>query len=77
MSQYEVRHHCASWMNRRSLRLRCGGLLVIIGLLWLAQRTGWMPTEYLGPMVLMVIGFWFLLTSRLFKNDHNSTPKKE
>jgi hypothetical protein len=49
---------------------------VIIGLLWLAQRASWMPTGYLGPMVLMVIGFWFLVTSRLFKNGNNSTPQK-
>jgi hypothetical protein len=76
MSRNELSHCCATWMDRRSRRLRCGGLMVIIGLLWLAQRADWMPTGYLGPMVLLVIGFWFLVTSRLFKTDDTLTPQK-
>ncbi|MEN6319428.1 MAG: hypothetical protein ABFD82_11825 [Syntrophaceae bacterium] len=76
MSRDELRHYCATWMGKRSLRLRCGGLLVIIGLLWLAQRAGWILTGYLGPMVLLVIGFWLLVNSRLFKSDDNLTPQK-
>ena len=76
MSRDELEYCCAPRMGKRSFRLRCGGLLVIIGLLWLAQRAGLMQTEYLGPMVLLVIGFWFLVSSRFFKNGNNSTLQK-
>ena len=77
MSRDELRHCCATWIDRKSFRLRCGGLLVIIGLLWLTQRAGWMPTGYLGPIVLMLVGFWFLVTSSLFKKGDNYTPQSE
>ena len=55
-----------------SLRLRCGIMFLIIGILWLAEKAGWMPTGYLGPVVLTAIGVWLVITSRLLRNKKGS-----
>ncbi len=45
--------------------IRCGTLLVIIGLLWLAQRLGWFPPGMFGPLLFVVIGAWIILAHHL------------
>ena len=44
-------------------RARFGILLIVIGVLWLAQRAGWFPSEVFGPIVLLTLGLWMTATS--------------
>ena len=41
---------CMSWVRKRCHRGRFGILLIVIGLLWFAQRAGWFPSEIFGPI---------------------------
>jgi uncharacterized membrane protein HdeD (DUF308 family) len=55
------------WARKRWHRGRFGILLIVIGLLWFAQRTGWFPLEIFGPSVLLTIGVWMIATSYFHK----------
>jgi hypothetical protein len=55
--------------RKRCHRARFGILLIVIGLLWSAQRTGWFPLEIFGPLVLLTIGVWMIATSYLQKQQ--------
>jgi len=45
-------HHQKQW---------CGSLLVIIGLLWLSARLGWINGDFFGPALLILMGTWMVL----------------
>ena len=58
-----------SWARKRWHRARFGILLIVIGLLWFAQRAGWFTSEIFGPLVLLTIGVWMTATSYLQKRQ--------
>jgi len=60
---------CLSWVRKRYHHARFGSLLILIGLLWLGQRAGWFPLEIFGPLVLLTIGVWMIVTSYLHKRQ--------
>jgi len=61
MCEYEsMRGDCMSWARKRWHRARFGILLIVIGLLWFAQRAGWFTSEIFGPLVLLTIGVWMI-----------------
>ena len=51
------------WNRKRCHRGRFGILLIVIGLLWFAQRAGWFPPEIFCPLVLLTLGVWMIVTS--------------
>ncbi len=53
--------------GRRWHRARFGILLIVIGLLWFAQRAGWFPLGTFGPLVLLTFSAWMIVTSSLRK----------
>ena len=55
--------------RKRGHRGRFGVLLIVIGLLWLAQRAGWFPSEIFGPLVLLTLGLWMIATSYFHKQQ--------
>jgi hypothetical protein len=57
------------WDRRRWHRARFGVLLIMIGLLWFAQKAGWFPLEIFGPLVLLTLGVWMIVTSFLQKRQ--------
>jgi len=60
---------CMSWGRKRCHRGRFGILLIVIGLLWFAQRAGWFPSEIFGPLVLLTLGLWMIATSYFHKRQ--------
>ena len=60
---------CMSWARKRWHRARFGILLIVIGLLWFAQRAGWFTSEIFGPLVLLTLGVWMIATSYLHKRQ--------
>ncbi len=60
---------CMSWIRKRGHRGRFGILLIVIGLLWFAQRAGWFPSEIFGPLVLLTLGLWMIATSYFHKRQ--------
>jgi hypothetical protein len=60
---------CMSWARKRCHRGRFGILLIVIGLLWFAQRAGWVPLEIFAPLVLLTLGVWMMATSYLQKRQ--------
>ncbi len=57
------------WFRGRWYRAGFGILLIVIGLLWLAQRAGWFPSGTLGPLFLLAIGVWLIATSYFHKRQ--------
>jgi len=55
--------------RKRGHRGRFGVLLIVIGLLWSAQRAGWFPSEIFGPLTLLTLGVWMIATSYLQKRQ--------
>jgi hypothetical protein len=55
------------WSGKRWHRARFGILLSVIGALWLGQRAGWVPLEIFGPLVLLTLGVWMIVTLHLQK----------
>ena len=60
---------CMCWTRKKWHRPRFGILLIVIGLLWLGQRAGWVPLEIFGPLVLLTLGVWMIVTSYLQKSQ--------
>jgi putative Mn2+ efflux pump MntP len=60
---------CMCWIRKRWHRVRFGILLIVIGVLWLGQRAGWVPLEIFGPLVLLTLGVWMIVTSFLQKRQ--------
>jgi len=58
-----------SWVRKRCHRGRFGILLIVIGLLWVGQRAGWVPLGFFGPLVLLTLGVWMIATSYLHKRQ--------
>jgi hypothetical protein len=56
-------------IERRWHRARFAVLLIVVGLLWLAQRAGWPPLGIFGPFVLLALGLWMIVTSRFQKRQ--------
>jgi len=50
-------------------RARFGILLIVIGLLWFAQKAGWFPSEIFGPSILLALGLWIIVTSHFQKRQ--------
>jgi hypothetical protein len=70
MDEYKsVGGDCMSWVRKRGHRARFGILLIVIGLLWFAQRAGWFTSEIFGPIVLLTIGVWMIATSYFHKRQ--------
>jgi|GEM_PF-1286876 len=69
---------CMFWARKRWHRARFGILLIVIGLLWFAQRAGWFPLEIFGPLVLLTLGVWMIATSYFHKRQgsppHPASP---
>ena len=57
------------WTRKRCHRARFGILFIVIGLLWSAQRAGWVPLEIFGPLVLLTFGVWIIATSYFHKRQ--------
>lgn len=72
--QKSVGGDCMCWIGRRCRRGRFGLLLIVIGLLWFAHRAGWFPPEIFGPLVLLALGGWMIVTSSLQKRE--APPQK-
>ncbi len=77
--QNEVNEHkhslCRSWSFGRNSRIRFGVLLVIIGLIWLGARMGYIPAEwfhsgFFWPAVVILIGAWIVVKSRIRRKHH-------
>jgi hypothetical protein len=60
---------CMCWNRKRCRRGRFSILLIVIGLLWFGQRAGWVPLEIFGPLVLLTLGVWMIVTSYLQKRQ--------
>ena len=60
---------CMCWVRKRWHRARIGILLIVIGLLWFAQRAGWFPQGIFGPLVLLTLGVWMIATSYFHKRQ--------
>ncbi len=60
---------CMCWFRGRRYRIGFGILLIVIGLLWLAQRVGWLPSGTFGPLFLLAIGLWLIATSHFHKRQ--------
>jgi hypothetical protein len=70
MNEYEsMGGDCMFCARKRRRRGRFGILLIVIGLLWFAQRAGWFPLEIFGPLVLLTIGVWLITTSYFCKQQ--------
>ncbi len=70
MSKYDsMGDDCMSWFRRRYSRVRFGILLIVIGLLWLAQKAGWFPPGIFGPLILLTLGLWMIITSYFHKRQ--------
>jgi hypothetical protein len=68
MGKYEsMGDDCMSWVRKRYSRPRFGILLIVIGLLWFAQRVGGLPSGIFGPLVLLTLGVWMIATSYFHK----------
>jgi hypothetical protein len=50
-----------------NLRLPVALLLVIIGLLWFANKIGWLASDIFGPLLVLTLGIWFILSYLLNK----------
>ena len=57
------------YTNKKYSRARFGILLIVIGLLWFAQRAGWFPSEIFGPLILLTLGLWMIITSYFHKRQ--------
>ena len=51
--------------NKRYSRARFGILLIVIGLLWFAQKAGLFASDIFGPLILLTLGLWMIATSPL------------
>jgi hypothetical protein len=60
---------CMSWVRKRCRRARFGVLLIVIGLLWFAQKAGWFHLEVFGPLVLLTFGIWMTVTLYFHKQQ--------
>ena len=60
---------CMCWTRKSRHSARFGMLLIVIGLLWFGQRAGWVPLEIFGPLVLLTLGVWMIVTSYLQKRQ--------
>lgn len=70
MGQYgSMGGDCMSWVRKRCRRARFGILFIVIGLLWFGQRAGWFPLGIFGPLVLLTLGVWMIVTSYLQKRQ--------
>jgi hypothetical protein len=70
MDEYKIMESdCMSWVRKRYSRARFGVLLIVIGMLWFAQRAGWFPSGIFGLLVLLTIGVWMIVTSYLHKRQ--------
>ena len=66
---------CRSWFFSRKNPIRFGIMLVIIGLVWLGARTGYVPVEWLHselfwPSVVIFIGSWIVVKSMIRRKHH-------
>lgn len=72
----EYKHSlCRSWPFGRNSRIGLGALLVIIGLIWLGARTGYIPvewfhSEFFWPAVVILIGVWIVVKSIIRRKHH-------
>jgi hypothetical protein len=48
-------------------RIRFGVLLLLIGALWLAGRTGFIDLQILGPAIVIFVGLWIIFWTSLKK----------
>lgn len=70
MGKYEsIGDDCMSWFRKRYSRARFGILLIVIGLLWFGQKAGWFPSEIFGPLILLTLGLWMIITSYFHKRQ--------
>jgi uncharacterized protein (DUF3820 family) len=60
---------CMSWARKRRHRARFGVLLIVVGLLWFAQRAGWFPSGIFGPLVLLTLGSWLIAAEYFHKRQ--------
>jgi hypothetical protein len=65
------------WTRKKWHRARFGILLIVIGVLWFAQRAGWSPSEIFGPLVLLTLGVWMIVASYLQKRQAPSQVRTE
>jgi hypothetical protein len=45
----------------KNRKLYFGILFIIIGLLWFAQNAGLFPSNFFGPLVMVMVGIWFIV----------------
>jgi hypothetical protein len=69
---------CKSWCANRNSSIRFGVLLVIIGLIWLGAKTGFLPVEWFHselfwPSVVIFFGSWITLKNIIRKKYHNGS----
>jgi hypothetical protein len=63
-------------MRKRCGSARFGVLLMVIGLLWLAQRLGWFPPGIFGPLLVLVIGGWLCIVHYFLDRQDESNGRK-
>ena len=78
--QSEANEHksslCGSWSSDRNSSIGFGVLLVIIGLVWLGAKTGYIPmewfhSEFFWPVVFILLGSWMVIKSVIRKKHQN------
>jgi hypothetical protein len=57
------------WNRERCHRGRFGVLLIVVGLFWFAHRAGWFSSEAFGPLLLLTLGLWMIVTSYFQKQQ--------
>lgn len=67
---------CRNWCSIGNRSVRFGILLVIIGLVWLGARMGFLPvewfhSEFFWPAVLVIFGSWIVLKSLIRRKYHD------
>jgi hypothetical protein len=69
---------CKSWCANRNSSIRFGVLLVIIGLIWLGAKAGFLPVEWFHselfwPSVVIFFGSWITLKNIIRRKYHNGS----
>lgn len=67
---------CRSWCSRGNSGVRFGVLLVVIGLVWLGARMGFLPVEWFHselfwPGVFVFFGFGIILKALIRRKYHD------
>jgi hypothetical protein len=63
------------------MRKGCGGnrvgiLIILVGLLWMAQRLAWFPPGLFGPLLLLMVGGWVTIVHHLLRRASETNENR-